>query len=61
MEILEFTSKEPAAPLMSVAVPLWFWKFREKFDILDFFLQILKIMKDFEKLRIIISKIVGKF
>ena len=27
---LEFTSKEAAAPLMSVAVPLWFWKFREK-------------------------------
>ena len=30
MEILEFTSKEAAAPLVSVAVPLWFWKFREK-------------------------------
>ena len=35
MEILEFTSKEAAAPLMSVAAPLWFWKFREKK--LDFF------------------------
>ena len=30
MEILEFTSKEAAAPLMSLAAPLWFWKFREK-------------------------------
>merc|ERR1712126_601137 len=30
MEILEFTSKEVAAPLMSLAAPLWFWKFREK-------------------------------
>ena len=30
MEILEFTNKEAAAPLMSVAVPLWFWKFWEK-------------------------------
>ena len=34
MEILEFTSKEAAAPLMSLAAPLWFWKFWEK--ILDF-------------------------
>ena len=32
MEILEFTSKEAAAPLMSLAAPLWkFWK-----KILDF-------------------------
>ena len=30
MEILEFTSKEAAASLMSVAAPLWFWKIREK-------------------------------
>ena len=30
MEILEFTSKEAAAPLMSLAAPLWFWKFWEK-------------------------------
>ena len=30
MEILEFTSEEAAAPLMSLAAPLWFWKFREK-------------------------------
>ena len=46
MEILEFTSKEAAAPLMSLAAPLWFWKFWEK--ILDFgifFSKILKIMK----------------
>ena len=50
MEILEFTSKEAAAPLMSLAAPLWFWKFWKK--ILDFglfseilnFLKILKIM-----------------
>ena len=34
MEILEFISKEGAAPLMSLAAPLWFWKFLEK--ILDF-------------------------
>ena len=32
MEILEFTSKEAAAPLMSLTAPLWFWKFwRKKF------------------------------
>ena len=30
MEILEFDSKEAAAPLMSLAAPLLFWKFREK-------------------------------
>ena len=30
MEILEFTSKEAAAPLMSMAAPVWFWKFWEK-------------------------------
>ena len=30
MEILEFARKEAAAPLMSLAAPLWFWKFREK-------------------------------
>ena len=34
MEILEFTSKEAAAPLMSLGAPLWFWKFWKK--ILDF-------------------------
>ena len=26
MEILELTSKEAAAPLMSLAAPVWFWK-----------------------------------
>ena len=39
-------SEEPAAPLMLVAAPLWFWKFWKK--ILDFgifFSKILKIMK----------------
>ena len=30
MEMLEFTSKEAAAPLMSLAAPLWFWKFWKK-------------------------------
>ena len=30
MEILEFISEEAAAPLMSEAAPLYFWKFREK-------------------------------
>ena len=27
MEILKFISKEAADPLMSLAAPLWFWKF----------------------------------
>ena len=34
MKILELGSEEAAAPLMSVAAPLWFWKFWKK--ILDF-------------------------
>ena len=34
MEILEVTSKEAVAPLMSLAAPFWFWNFRKK--ILDF-------------------------
>ena len=37
MEILEFSSKEAAAPLMSVAAPLWFLKFREKIENFGFF------------------------
>ena len=37
MKILELTSKEEAAPLMSVAAPLWFWKFREKIQNFGFF------------------------
>ena len=58
MGILEFTSKEAAAPLMSLAAPLWFWKFREinsKFGI--FFAN----FENYEKLRSIISKVGGKF
>ena len=61
MEILEFTSKEAAAPLMSVAVPLWFWKFREKNSKLWIFFANLKIIENFENLRSIISKVGGKF
>ena len=30
MEILEITSKEAAAALMSLAAPLWFWKYWKK-------------------------------
>ena len=38
MEILEFTSKEAAAPLMSLAAPLWYWKFWKKIlDLGNFF------------------------
>ena len=57
MEILEFTSEEASAPLMSVAAPIWFWKFRKKTKFFGIFLQILKIMENVEKLQIIISKI----
>ena len=46
MEILEFTSKEAAAPLMSLAAPLWYWKFWKKNSRFgNFFSEILKIMK----------------
>ena len=51
--VLEFTTKEVADPLMSVAVPLWFCKFREKISKFWNFLQILKIMENFGKFRII--------
>ena len=30
MKILSLASEEAAAPLMSVAAPLWFWKFLKK-------------------------------
>ena len=50
MEILELASKEAAAPR-------WFWKFREEVHNFGNFMQILKIMKNFEKLRITISKV----
>ena len=61
MEIFDFTSKEASAPFTSVPATLWFWKFRGKIQNLGFFMQILKIMENFEKLRIIISKVGGKF
>ena len=61
MEILEFTSKEAAAPLMSLAAPLWFWKFWKK--ILDFgiFFPKFWIFWKFWKLWVIISKVGSKF
>ena len=49
MEILEFTSKVAAAPLMSVAPSLWFWKFREKIQNFGIDLQIFKNIENFEK------------
>ena len=46
MEIFEFTSKEAAAPLMSMAAPLWFWKFwKEILNFGIFFLEILNFLK----------------
>ena len=48
--------------MISVAAPLWFLKFREKCSkFWNFFLQILKIMENFEKLQIIVSEVGGKF
>ena len=65
MEFFEFTSKEAAAPMMSVAAPLWFWiswktiqNFGEKIQNFGF---CLKIMESFEKLRVMSSKVGGKF
>ena len=37
MEILEFTSQEAAASLMSVAAPLWFLEIEKKIQNLGFF------------------------
>ena len=61
MEILEFTSKEAAAPLMSLAAPLWYWKFWEKnLDFGNFFPKIWKLWK-FWKFWFEISKVGSKF
>ena len=61
MEILEFTSKEAAAPLMSLAAPLWFWKFREKIQNFGIFFTIFENYGEFWKNWIIISNVGGKF
>ena len=61
MEILEFTSKEAAAPLMSVAAPMCLEILEKKIQNFGFFLKILKIMENLGKFRIIISKVGGKF
>ena len=50
---MEFTSKEAAAPLMSVAAPLWcgFGNFEKKiqnFGIVLQFLKLWKILKNYE-------------
>ena len=61
MEILEFTSKEAAAPLMSLAAPLWFWKFREEnSEFGKFFSKVFKIWK-ISTFWIKISKVGSKF
>ena len=36
-KVLGFTSKEAAAPLISVAAPVWFWKCLGKIEIFGFF------------------------
>ena len=48
MEILEFISKEAAAPLMSVAASLWFWKFWKKNLNLGIFFQNFENFQNFE-------------
>ena len=45
MKILELASKEAAAPLMSVAAPLWFWKFWKQIKKIGIFSEILKVLK----------------
>ena len=61
MEILEFTSKEAAAHLMSMAALLWFWKIREKNSKFWNLFTNIENHGEFEKIRIIISKEGGKF
>ena len=48
MEILEFTSKEAAAPLMSLAASLWFWKFWKKILDFRFFFRNFDFFENFE-------------
>ena len=49
MEILEFTSKEAAAPLMSLAAPFWFWKFWKKTLDIGIFFRNFEFFENFEK------------
>ena len=42
-------NKEAAAPLMSVAAPLRFWKFREKIQNFGIFLKYSKNVENFEE------------
>ena len=48
MEILEFTSKEAAAPLMSLAAPLWFWKFWKEILYFGIFFRNFESFENFE-------------
>ena len=57
--ILDYVQMREGATLPK---KLWFWKFREKeLKFWNFFLQVLKIMENFEKSQIIISNVGGKF
>ena len=50
MEILEFTSKEAAAPLMSVmAAPWWCWKFWSQIKKIGIFFQNFESFENYEE------------
>ena len=49
MEILEFTSKEAAAPLMSLAAPLWFWKFWKQIENFGIFFRNFESFENYEE------------
>ena len=49
VEILEFTSEEAAAPLMSVTAPLWFWKFWKQIENFGFFFRNFESFENYEE------------
>ena len=49
MENLEFTSNEAAAPLMSVAAPLWFWKFWKQIENFGIFFRNFESFENYEE------------
>ena len=51
MNTFELASKEAAATLMSVAAPLWFWKFWKQIENFGFFSEILKLLNQLVRRR----------
>ena len=49
MKTFELASKEAAAPLMSVAAPLWFWKFWKQIENFGIFFRNFESFENYEE------------